>query len=57
MNNQFKIISNLEDLPAEWEEVVACKNILLSKDYFEVLEYTKPENMVCYAVAFYKMKN
>ena len=40
MNYQFKIISNLEDLPAEWEEVVACKNILLSKDYFEVLNYT-----------------
>lgn len=54
MNYQFKIISNLEDLPAEWEEVVACKNILLSKDYFEVLQYSKPENMVCYAVAFYK---
>lgn len=53
MNSHFIIISDLEQLPLQWEDVVACNNVLLSKNYFEVLQNSKPDNMECYAVAFY----
>jgi len=54
MAYHFTIISDLQELPTEWEAVVSCNNVLISKNCFEVLQRSKPENMECYAICFYK---
>lgn len=56
MPYHFKIISELKELPSEWDTVVAPQNLFLSSAYFQVLEDSKPDNMQCYAVAFYKQE-
>ncbi|MFC6267361.1 peptidogalycan biosysnthesis protein [Frigoriflavimonas asaccharolytica] len=57
MPYHFQIFSVLNDLPNNWDEIVASKNVLLSKNYFEVLQNSKPNNMECYAVAFFEDEN
>ena len=53
MNYHFQIYLTSAELPGNWNEIVAPKNILLSKEYFRVLEESKPQNMQCYFGAFF----
>jgi hypothetical protein len=54
MPYHFKIIKNLDELPFNWDLQVAHSNIFLSVRYFHVLKSSKPENMECFAVAYFK---
>lgn len=42
------------ELPPDWNEVVGQHNLLLSKEYFCVLEESQPENMNCVYVGFFE---
>nr|WP_076444777.1 hypothetical protein [Chryseobacterium sp. RU37D] len=54
MSNILKIYSSASDLPKEWNTVVGNHNIMLSREYFHVLEVSKPENMECYFMGFFQ---
>lgn len=56
MHYSFQIFKNLDEIPENWDEIVSLKNKLLSRKYFEVLQNSKPNNMECYAVAFFNDK-
>lgn len=47
-----KIYSATSELPAEWE-ILAQKNIFLSKPYLEVLEVSAPANMICLYIGLF----
>jgi predicted N-acyltransferase len=49
----FKIATSTNDLPRNWNEL-AVSNIFLSKEYLTVLEQSKPKNMLCFFITFYK---
>lgn len=49
----FKIATSTNDLPSNWNEL-AVSNIFLSKEYLTVLEQSKPKNMLCFFISFYK---
>lgn len=42
-------------LPDNWEEL-GCKNIFLSKEYFEILDKSAPKNMTCHYIGLFKNK-
>ena len=49
----FKIITSTNELPSNWNSF-AKSNIFLSKEYLAVLEQSKPLNMTCFFISFYK---
>ncbi len=53
MSYNFKIYSTVSDLPEHWNTVIGNHNIMLSKEYFQVLEASSPQNMHCYFVGFF----
>ncbi len=53
MNYRFQIFSQAKDLPQDWNAIVAPHNILLSHQYFQVLDESQPMNMKCYFGSFF----
>lgn len=53
MSYNLKIYSTVSDLPEYWNTVIGNHNIMLSKEYFHVLEVSSPQNMRCYFVGFF----
>lgn len=53
MSYNLKIYSTVSDLPEYWNTVIGNHNIMLSKEYFHVLEVSCPQNMRCYFVGFF----
>jgi hypothetical protein len=47
----YKAVSGIHD---HWNRVVGNHNIMLSKEYFQVLEASAPKNMECYFVGFFQ---
>jgi len=54
MSHTFKIYKTSAELPASWNDVIGKHNIMLSKEYFSVLETSKPKNMECYFAGFFQ---
>ncbi|WP_326985044.1 8-amino-7-oxononanoate synthase [Chryseobacterium sp. MYb264] len=54
MSYTLKIYSKTSDLPENWNAIVGNHNIMLSKEYFCVLEVSKPENMECFFFGFFQ---
>ncbi|MFC7345526.1 8-amino-7-oxononanoate synthase [Chryseobacterium zhengzhouense] len=57
MSYTFQIFSSVKELPADWNKIIGQQNIMLSVEYFHVLEESKPKNMKCFFVGFYSGKN
>ncbi|MFC3159293.1 Peptidogalycan biosysnthesis/recognition [Chryseobacterium arachidis] len=53
MSYTLKIYSKTSDLPESWNTIVGNHNIMLSKEYFYVLETSGPRNMECFFVGFF----
>lgn len=53
MPYNLKIYNSVSELPLQWKTVIGNHNIMLSKEYFHVLESSKPDNMQCYYVGFF----
>ncbi|UPQ79869.1 peptidogalycan biosysnthesis protein [Flavobacterium azooxidireducens] len=49
----FKIVTSTNDLPIDWN-ALATSNIFLAREYLAVLEQSKPKNMDCFFISFYK---
>ncbi|MCW3168558.1 peptidogalycan biosysnthesis protein [Chryseobacterium sp. 09-1422] len=43
----------MSEIPSDWNAVIGQHNIMLSKEYFETLETSSPENMDCFYVGFF----
>ncbi|MET3537299.1 peptidogalycan biosysnthesis protein [Chryseobacterium limigenitum] len=54
MSYNLKIYNRVSDLPLQWNAVIGNQNIMLSKEYFQVLESSRPDNMECFYVGFFK---
>ncbi|MCW3160102.1 peptidogalycan biosysnthesis protein [Chryseobacterium oryctis] len=54
MSYTFKIYNSIFELPLNWNAVVGSRNIMLSKEYFNALEKSAPDNMKCYYMGFFK---
>ncbi|MCF2217778.1 8-amino-7-oxononanoate synthase [Chryseobacterium sp. PS-8] len=54
MSYILKIYHSAADLPEEWNVVIGNHNILLSGEYFRALENSRPQNMECFFVGFFK---
>lgn len=48
----FKIYSTVSSLPSQWNSI-AVNNIFLTKEYFEVLEKSAPDNMICHFIGLF----
>ncbi|MEL1239826.1 peptidogalycan biosysnthesis protein [Flavobacterium flavipallidum] len=48
----FKIYNTVQDIPADWD-ILAQKNIFLSRDYLRILETAAPQNMSCCFIALF----
>lgn len=53
MSYTFKKYQSSSDIPNNWNDVIGQHNIMLSKEYFETLETSCPENMKCFYVGFF----
>ncbi len=53
MSYTFEKYSSSSEIPDNWNEVIGQHNIMLSKEYFETLETSCPENMKCFYVGFF----
>ncbi|WP_027380959.1 hypothetical protein [Chryseobacterium daeguense] len=49
----LKIYKTASALPEKWNDVIGDHNIMLSKEYFRVLETAKPQNMECFFMGFF----
>ena len=49
----FKIYHTISELPINWNDL-ATSTIFLSKEYFEILEKSAPENMRCHFIGFFQ---
>jgi len=49
----FTIFASYKELPLDWD-TLATDNIFLSRDYFEILEKSAPENMTCHFIGLYE---
>ena len=54
MNFRTELILNANELPLNWNSVVAKNNILLSTEFLKALQESQPRNMQNYFAAFYK---
>lgn len=57
MSYTFQIFSSVKELPDNWNSIIGQQNIMLSGEYFRVLEDSKPENMKCIFVGFFSDEN
>ena len=53
MYYNFKIFNSTKELPEEWNSIIGQYNIMLSEEYFRVLEESKPTNMKYSFVGFF----
>lgn len=53
MSYNLKIYNSVADLPSQWNSVIGNRNIMLSKEYFNILESSGPANMECYYAGFF----
>lgn len=53
MSYTFKKFKSSSEIPSDWNTVIGQHNIMLSKEYFETLETSSPENMNCFYVGFF----
>lgn len=53
MYYNFKIFNSTKELPEEWNSIIGQHNIMLSEEYFCVLEESKPTNMKYSFVGFF----
>jgi hypothetical protein len=53
MSYTFKIFNSATALPVDWNHVIGQQNIMLSEEYFRVLEESKPMNMKYCFVGFF----
>ncbi|WP_315058609.1 8-amino-7-oxononanoate synthase [Chryseobacterium indoltheticum] len=53
MYYNFKIFNSTKELPEEWNSIIGQHNIMLSEEYFLVLEESKPINMKYSFVGFF----
>lgn len=53
MPYDLKVYNSVSDLPLDWNDVIGNHNVMLSKEYFYVLESSRPDNMECYYVGFF----
>lgn len=53
----LKIYNTACDLPENWNAVIGNHNIMLSGEYFHVLETSAPKNMQCYFIGFFQDDN
>lgn len=53
MSYTFKKYQSSSEIPDNWSDVIGQHNIMLSKEYFETLETSCPENMKCFYVGFF----
>jgi hypothetical protein len=54
MSYNLRIYDTTSELPESWNTVIGDHNIMLSKEYFCVLETSKPQNMECYFMGFFE---
>lgn len=54
MSYTFTIYNSVSELPLNWNTVIGNHNIMLSQEYFNVLEKSAPNNMQCYFMGFFK---
>jgi hypothetical protein len=54
MSYNLTIYNTVSALPENWNTVIGNHNIMLSKEYFHVLETSKPKNMQCYFIGFFQ---
>ncbi|GAA5096745.1 hypothetical protein GCM10023210_30900 [Chryseobacterium ginsengisoli] len=54
MSYNLTIYNTVSALPENWNIVIGNHNIMLSKEYFHVLETSKPKNMQCYFMGFFQ---
>ena len=47
------VFTSVSELPSTWDDL-AVATIFLQKNYLQVLELSKPENMECFFIGFYK---
>jgi len=52
----YQIYESKSQLPENWDEL-SCKNIFLSKEYFEILDKSAPNNMICHYIGIFKGQN
>ena len=57
MSYTFKIFNSTTELPINWNIVIGQQNIMLSEEYFGVLEESKPVNMKYCFVGFFSDEN
>ncbi|HEX7870558.1 MAG TPA: 8-amino-7-oxononanoate synthase, partial [Chryseobacterium sp.] len=57
MSYTFQIFSSVIELPCNWNLVIGQQNIMLSEEYFRVLEDSKPVNMKCFFIGFFSGEN
>lgn len=53
MYYNFEIFNSTKELPEEWNSIIGQHNIMLSEEYFCVLEESKPTNMKYSFVGFF----
>ncbi|MCS3530458.1 8-amino-7-oxononanoate synthase [Chryseobacterium sp. JUb7] len=54
MSYKLTIYKSSSALPENWNLIIGDHNIMLSKEYFHVLETSSPENMDCYLIGFFQ---
>ncbi|KQT23867.1 hypothetical protein ASG22_07520 [Chryseobacterium sp. Leaf405] len=57
MSYILKIYQTVSDLPENWNVLIGNHNIMLSKEYFQALESSRPENMDCYYIGVFYENN
>lgn len=57
MSYTFTIFNSTAELPSNWNIVIGQQNIMLSEEYFRVLEESKPMNMKYCFVGFFSDEN
>lgn len=53
MSYTFKTFNSTVELPSNWNFIIGQQNIMLSEEYFRVLEESKPINMKYCFVGFF----
>ncbi|WP_449389282.1 peptidogalycan biosysnthesis protein [Chryseobacterium lineare] len=53
MSYYLKIYETVSGLPENWNSVVGNHNVMLSEEYFNVLEDSSPYNMKCFFMGFF----
>ncbi|MCJ8152170.1 8-amino-7-oxononanoate synthase [Chryseobacterium sp. SSA4.19] len=53
MSYHLQIYRTASELPESWNSVIGKHNIMLSREYFNILEISCPKNMKCYFMAVF----